>query len=94
MLGYRGPNTHKELGRRLLAAVGDIDIEYWPRLFGGGGIKGASYLGTAYSGARLERALAREAAATTARGERPGGETTAETGRSRGNPDSAFCKAS
>lgn len=58
MRTYRGPNAHAELGRRLLAALGDIDVEYWPDLFGSGGIKGASYLGTAYSGAKLERALA------------------------------------
>jgi hypothetical protein len=91
MRDYRGPAPHKELGRRLLAALGDIDIEYWPKLFGGGGVKGASYLGTAYSGARLERALARKAAITTAPGERLEDEPLA---RPLDNADFTFRKAS
>jgi hypothetical protein len=47
---------HMELGRRLYAALGEIHTDDWPELFGRGGIGGPSYLGTAYSGARLERA--------------------------------------
>jgi hypothetical protein len=92
MRDYRGPNAHGELGRRLLAALGDIDTEYWPRLFGHGGIRGASYLGTAYSGARLERVLAREAAAP--RDESPDDKTSVRTGRPLGNSNLAFRKAS
>jgi hypothetical protein len=50
-------DRHAELGRRLYAALGEIHVDDWPELFGRGGIMGPSYLATAYSGARLERAL-------------------------------------
>ena len=62
MADYQGLNEHAEIGRRLYAALGEIDPDDWPALFGRGGIRGASYLGTAYSAARLEQSCLAERA--------------------------------
>jgi hypothetical protein len=55
MKDKQAPDRHREFGRRLYAALGDVHTDDWPELFGRGGVTGPSYLGTAYSGARLER---------------------------------------
>jgi hypothetical protein len=60
--GSSAADRHAELSRRLYTVLGEIHVDDWPELFGRGGISGPSYLGTAYSGARLEHArhVARE----------------------------------
>jgi len=63
----KGEDKHRELGTMLYRALGDINPDDWPELFGRGGVRGPSYLGTAYSGARLE--CRRQPGASTGPGE-------------------------